>query len=212
MQDAISVRSDDVLLVVDPQNDFCPGGNLAVPQGDEIIPSLNRLAQNFANVVLTQDWHPAGHASFASSHPGRKPYDTVELAYGTQILWPDHCVQASAGAAFRADLAIPHAALILRKGFHRDIDSYSAFYENDRATSTGLAGYLGARGLTRIFIAGLAFDFCVRYSAEDACAAGYPTFVVCDACRGIDLDDSMQKAREAMAASGAQLITSRDLL
>ncbi|MGP0060473.1 MAG: bifunctional nicotinamidase/pyrazinamidase [Beijerinckiaceae bacterium] len=212
MQAAISVRSDDVLLVVDPQNDFCPGGNLAVPQGDEIIPSLNRLAQNFTNVVLTQDWHPAGHASFASSHPGRKPYDTVELAYGTQILWPDHCVQASAGAAFRADLAISHAALILRKGFHHDIDSYSAFYENDRATSTGLAGYLRARGLTRIFIAGLAFDFCVRYSAEDACAAGYPTFVVSDACRGIDLDDSIEKAREAMAASGAQLITSRDLL
>ncbi len=212
MRDAISVRSDDVLLVVDAQNDFCPGGNLAVPQGNEIIPALNHLAQSFANVVLTQDWHPAGHASFASSHPGRKAYDRIELAYGMQVLWPDHCVQASAGAAFRADLAIPHAALILRKGFHRGIDSYSAFYENDRATSTGLAGYLRARGLTRLFIAGLAFDFCVRYSAEDACAAGYPTFVVGDACRGIDLDDSMQKAREAMAASGAQLITSGDLL
>ena len=172
MRDAISLRTDDVLLVVDPQNDFCPTGALAVPHGDEIIPSLNRLAQSFGNVVLTQDWHPAGHASFASSHPGRKAYDMIELAYGMQVLWPDHCVQASAGAAFHADLAIPHAALILRKGFHPEIDSYSAFYENDRATSTGLAGYLRARGLKRVFIAGLAFDFCVRYSTEDACAAG----------------------------------------
>lgn len=144
MRDAISLRTDDVLLVVDPQNDFCPTGALAVPHGDEIIPSLNRLAQSFGNVVLTQDWHPAGHASFASSHPGRKAYDMIELAYGMQVLWPDHCVQASAGAAFHADLAIPHAALILRKGFHPEINSYSAFYENDRATSTGLCG-LSAR-------------------------------------------------------------------
>lgn len=208
----VSVRGDDVLLVVDAQNDFCPGGRLEVPKGDEIISSLNRLAGRFENVVLTQDWHPANHASFASSHPGSKPYDTIELAYGTQVLWPDHCVQASPGAAFHPDLAIPHAALILRKGFHPAIDSYSAFFENDRVTSTGLAGYLRERGLARVFIAGLAFDFCVRYSAEDARAAAFATFVIADACRGIDLDGSMDSARAALRACGAQLIESGDLV
>ena len=208
MGEAIDIRSDDVLIVVDPQNDFCPGGNLAVPRGDEIIPILNRLAQNFANVVLTQDWHPSGHASFASTHPGRAPYEMIELAYGMQILWPDHCVQASHGADFHPGLRIPHAGLILRKGFHPDIDSYSAFYENDRTTSTGLAGYLRARGLRRIFIAGLAFDFCVRYSAEDARAEGFPIFVVDDACRGIDLDGSVEKTRQSFIANGARVIAS----
>jgi nicotinamidase/pyrazinamidase len=206
------IRADDVLLVIDVQNDFCPGGNLAVPRGDEVVGVLNRLAGQFANVVVTQDWHPPAHASFASSHVGKKPYDTVELAYGRQVLWPDHCVQASQGAALRADLAIPHAALVLRKGFHPGIDSYSAFYENDRTTTTGLAGYLRARGLRRAFIAGLAFDFCVRYSAEDACSEGFPTFVVDDACRGLDLEGSMEATRHAFAAKGVRLVVSDDLV
>ena len=207
----MQIRTDDVLLVIDAQNDFCPGGNLAVPHGDEVVPVLNRLAQRFANVVVTQDWHPAGHASFASSHAGKKPYDTIELAYGMQVLWPDHCIQASQGAAFHAALAIPHAALVLRKGFHPGIDSYSAFYENDRTTTTGLTGYLRARGLGRVFIAGLAFDFCVRYSAEDACREGFTSFVVDDACRGIDLEGSMTAARQAFAEKGVRLILSDDL-
>lgn len=207
----MQIRTDDVLLVIDAQNDFCPGGNLAVPHGDEVVPVLNRLAQRFANVVVTQDWHPAGHASFASSHAGKKPYDTIELAYGMQVLWPDHCIQASQGAAFHAALAIPHAALVLRKGFHPGIDSYSAFYENDRTTTTGLTGYLRARGLGRVFIAGLAFDFCVRYSAEDACREGFTSFVVDDACRGIDLEGSMTATRQAFAEKGVRLIRSDDL-
>jgi nicotinamidase/pyrazinamidase len=208
---AISLQPGDVLLVVDAQNDFCPGGRLAVPDGDAIIALVNRLAQKFDNVVMTQDWHPAGHASFASSHPGKKPFDVIELSYGLQVLWPDHCVEESEGARFHDGLAIPHAALILRKGFHPAIDSYSAFYENDRTTSTGLAGYLRARGLSRLFVVGLAFDFCVRYSAEDGCAEGFPTFVIEDACRGIDLDGSMGKARQALAAKGAKIISSSAL-
>src|ERR1041385_1563652 len=160
-------RARDVLLVVDVQNDFCPGGNLAVPRGDEVVPLINGLADKFAHVVLTQDWHPRGHLSFASAHPGRKPFETIELAYGPQVLWPDHCVQDSTGAAFSDDLKIPQAELVLRKGYHREIDSYSAFYENDRKTHTGLGGYLRERGLKRVFLAGLAYDFCVRYLAED---------------------------------------------
>ena len=181
----------DVLLVVDIQNDFCPGGSLAVPHGDEVVPLVNRLAQDFPHVVLTQDWHPRGHLSFASSHPGTKPYQTIEVAYGTQVLWPDHCMQGTRGAAFRDDLDIPHAELVLRKGYHRAIDSYSAFYENDRTTHTGLAGYLRERGMTRVFLAGLAFDFCVRYSAEDAHREGFAAIVIEDACRGIDADGSV---------------------
>lgn len=211
MTGTIPLQPSDVLLVIDAQNDFCPGGHLAVPQGDAIIPLVNHLGQKFENVVLTQDWHPAGHASFASSHVGKKPYDVIELAYGMQVLWPDHCVEESAGAEFHKGLAIPHAGLVLRKGFHPAIDSYSAFYENDRTTSTGLAGYLRARGLARLFIAGLAFDFCVRYSAEDGCTEGFPTFVIEDACRGIDLDGSMDEARQALAAKGAQIISSSAL-
>ena len=154
--------------MVDVQNDFCPGGALAVPRGDEVVPIVNRLAENFRSVVLTQDWHPAGHLSFASTHPGRSPHDTIAAPYGPQMLWPDHCVQGTRGAAFYDALRIPHAGLVLRKGLHRTIDSYSAFYENDRATPTGLAGYLRERGIKRVFLAGLALDFCVRYSAEDA--------------------------------------------
>ena len=202
MADTIPIRRNDVLLVVDVQNDFCPGGRLPVPGGDEVVSVINSLAARFEHVVLTQDWHPAGHESFASRHPGRKPYETIEVAYGTQVLWPDHCVQETRGAELRSDLRVPHAALILRKGFHRGIDSYSAFYENDRATPTGLRGYLRERGLDRIFIAGLAYDFCVRYSAEDAAREGFTALVIADACRAIDLEGSAAAARASLASVG----------
>jgi nicotinamidase/pyrazinamidase len=195
----IAVSERDVLLVVDMQNDFCPGGKLAVPHGDDIVPLINRLAARFTHVILTQDWHPPGHLSFASSHPGKKPYDTIALSYGTQELWPDHCVQATPGAEFRKDLQIAHAELVLRKGYHREIDSYSAFYENDRTTHTGLAGYLRERGFTRVFLAGLAFDFCVRYSCEDARREGFAAIVIEDACRGIDVGGSVARTRRALA-------------
>src|SRR5262245_22538010 len=202
MTEDFSISDRDVLLVVDIQNDFCPGGALAVPRGGEIVPIINRIARRFEHVVLTQDWHPAGHRSFASSQAGRKPYDTIEFAYGAQILWPDHCVQDTPGAEFHKELQIPHAELVLRKGYHRDIDSYSAFYENDRATHTGLAGYLRERGLRRVFLAGLAFDFCVRFSAEDAKREGFEAAVVGNACRGIDIDRSVLATRQALAALG----------
>jgi len=195
MASQITIGERDILLVVDVQNDFCPGGGLAVPRGDEVVAPINRLARAFAHVVLTQDWHPPGHLSFASSHAGRKPYETIEVFYGTQVLWPDHCVQGTPGARFRDDLDIPHAELVLRKGYHRHIDSYSAFTENDRATRTGLAGYLRERGFARVFLAGLAFDFCVRYSAEDARREGFDVVVVEDACRGIDVGGSMAATR-----------------
>jgi nicotinamidase/pyrazinamidase len=202
------ITDRDVLLVVDVQNDFCPGGNLAVPHGDEVVPIINQLAARFAHVILTQDWHPPGHLSFASSHPGKQPFEAIEVAYGEQVLWPDHCVQGTPGAAFRPDLDIPHAELVLRKGYHRAIDSYSAFYENDKKTHTGLAGYLRERGLTRVFVAGLAFDFCVRFSCEDARREGFEANVVADACRGIDLAGSMAKTREMLAALGVRNIAS----
>jgi nicotinamidase/pyrazinamidase len=196
----------DLLLVVDVQNDFCTGGKLAVPGGEEVVPAINRLARNFEHVVLTQDWHPPGHSSFASTHAGRSPYDSIEVPYGPQILWPDHCVQGTPGAQIRKELDIPHAELILRKGYHRHIDSYSAFYENDRRTQTGLAGYLRERGFERVFIAGLAFDFCVRFSAEDAKREGFGSLVVDDACRGIDVDGSVLATRQALAALGIPCI------
>jgi nicotinamidase/pyrazinamidase len=196
MTDQFMIGPQDILLVVDIQNDFCPGGGLSVPRGDEVVPLINGLASKFAHVALTQDWHPRGHLSFASSHPGKTPYQTIEVSYGTQVLWPDHCVQGTIGAAFHKDLAIPHAELVLRKGYHRDIDSYSAFYENDRKTRTGLVGYLRERGFRRVFFAGLAFDFCVRYSAEDARREGFEAIVIEDACRGIDIDGSMAATRE----------------
>ncbi len=198
----ITIGDSDVLLVVDVQNDFCPGGNLAVPGGHEVVPVVNSLARRFAHVVLTQDWHPAGHQSFASSHAGRKPYDTIEVTYGPQILWPDHCIQGTAGAEFHDDLDIPHAALVIRKGFRPHIDSYSAFYENDRKTPTGLGGYLRERGLKRIFIVGLALDFCVRYSAEDARREGFDVVVIEDACRGIDVGGSVAATRASFARLG----------
>jgi nicotinamidase/pyrazinamidase len=193
---------DACLIVVDVQNDFIPGGALAVPGGDEVVPVINRVAARFENVVLTQDWHPKGHASFASSHPGKKPFETIALAYGPQVLWPDHCVQGTSGAAFHEDLAIPHAQLIVRKGHHRGIDSYSAFLEADRKTPTGLAGYLRERGLRRLYVCGLATDFCVAWTALDARAAGFETTVIEDACRAIDLEGSLEKAWRDMAAAG----------
>lgn len=200
MTETITLRDGDALIVVDVQNDFCPGGSLAVPRGDEVVPVINQLSQRFQHVILTQDWHPRGHLSFASSHRGKKPFETADFPYGPQILWPDHCVQGTRGAAFHKDLAITHAALVLRKGMRRDVDSYSAFFENDRTTPTGLAGYLRERGLERIFLAGLAFDFCVRFSAEDTQRLGLQAVVIEDACRAIDVDGSAEETRKSLAA------------
>jgi len=202
-----AIADSDVLLVVDVQNDFCPGGKLAVPHGDEVVAPINRLAGRFRHVVLTQDWHPPGHRSFASSHPGKRPFETVAVDYGQQILWPDHCVQGTTGAEFHEGLQVPNAELVLRKGFRPTIDSYSALYENDRETPTGLAGYLRERGLRRIFIAGLAFDFCVRYSAEDAHREGLDVVVIDDACRSIDVDGSMAATRQVLATLGIRCIS-----
>ena len=196
----------DILIVVDMQNDFCPGGALAVPQGDEIVPTVNRLAAEFAHVILTQDWHPPGHASFASSHAGKQPFQTIELAYGQQILWPDHCVQGTQGAAFHSGLYFRHAELVIRKGFRSGIDSYSAFRENDRRTPTGLAGYLKERGFERVTLCGLATDFCVLYSAIDGREAGFEVKVVTSACRGIDVDGSLGRALHSMAEAGVTLL------
>jgi nicotinamidase/pyrazinamidase len=201
----------DALLVVDVQNDFCPGGALAVPDGDAIVPLVNRLARRFAHVVLTQDWHPAGHASFASAHPGKQPFETIELDYGNQILWPDHCVQGTEGARFHTGLDISHAELVLRKGYDRAIDSYSAFRENDRKTPTGLAGYLKERGFERLILCGLATDFCVLFSALDGRAAGFEVAVALAACRGIDTEGSLARALSAMREAGVSLLESTDL-
>ena len=195
----------EVLLIVDVQNDFCPGGALAVPGGDEIVPAVNKLAAGFLHVILTQDSHPAGHTSFASSHPGKKPFETIEVAYGQQTLWPDHCVQGTQGAAFHPRLDVPHAELVLRKGYRRAIDSYSAFRENDRRTPTGLAGYLRERGFERITVCGLATDFCVFYSAVDGREAGFEVSVVTSACRGIDMDGSIARAMRSMNEAGVTI-------
>ena len=195
----------DALMVVDVQHDFCAKGALAVPGGDEILPLVNRLIGRFGHVLLTQDWHPADHRSFASVHPERKPFETVAFPYGAQVLWPDHCVQGSEGARFHRDLDARKAELVLRKGFRRDIDSYSAFFENDRTTPTGLSGYLRTRGFRRLFLVGLATDFCVHFSAVDGRREGFEVIVLEDACRAIDLDDSLVAARAAMAAAGARV-------
>ena len=207
----VQIQSDDVLLVVDVQNDFCPGGALPVQNGHEVVPVVNGLAAMFRHMVLTQDWHPADHASFASAHPGQQPYDQIEMAYGPQVLWPDHCVQGTPGAAFHPSLAVSGCELILRKGHDARIDSYSAFFENDRRTPTGLAGYLRERTLSRVFLAGLATDFCVHYSALDATAHGFETFVLEDGCRGIDLDGSLAQAWRNMAEAGVVRVRSGDL-
>jgi nicotinamidase/pyrazinamidase len=202
-----ALNGDCVLLVVDIQNDFCPGGSLAVPGGDEVVALVNTIARRFAHVVLTQDWHCPGHWSFASSHPNKKPFERITLAYGEQILWPDHCVQGAPGAAFHPHLDIPHAELILRKGYHRDIDSYSVFFENDRRTPTGLAGYLRERRLARLFLAGLATDFCVAYSAVDARRLGFDVTVIEPACRGIDVEGSLADAWQQMEAAGVKRVS-----
>jgi len=201
----------DVFLVIDVQNDFCPGGALVVPDGDAVVPVINRLIERFDHVVLTQDWHPPGHASFASGHAGRSPFETIEVAYGAQTLWPDHCVQGSTGAAFHPDLEATRAELIIRKGYDPAIDSYSAFYENDRTTATGLTGYLGTRGFKRVFLAGLATDFCVAFSAIDAAREGFEVVVIEDACRAIDLEGSLAAAKANMAEAGASLVASSAL-
>ncbi len=202
----LQLTEKDALIIVDVQNDFCPGGALGVPEGDEVVPIVNALAEVFADIVLTQDWHPPRHLSFASSHRGKKPYDMADLSYGSQILWPDHCVEGSAGAEFHPDLLVNWAQAIVRKGFRRHIDSYSAFCENDRQTPTGLGGYLRQRGLERLFIAGLATDFCVRYSAVDARREGFEVFVIEDACRSIDVDGSLAAAMAEMSQAGVELI------
>jgi nicotinamidase/pyrazinamidase len=203
----ISIGDADILIVVDVQNDFLPSGALAVPHGDEVIAPINALAKKFAHVVLTQDWHTPRHISFASSHSGKKPFETTALAYGTQVLWPDHCVQGSRGAALSDALDIPRAELIIRKGYHADIDSYSAFNEADRK-ATGLAGYLKERGFKRVFCAGLATDFCVAWTAQDARQAGFDAFVIEDAARGIDTQGSLAAAWDAMAKAGVKRINS----
>jgi nicotinamidase/pyrazinamidase len=197
---------DDLLLIIDVQKDFCPGGALAVTDGDAVVPVINRLIERFDHVVLTQDWHPAGHSSFATSHPGSAPFESIAMPYGEQTLWPDHCIQGSSGAAFHPQLATGRAELVVRKGFRPAIDSYSAFYENDRRTPTGLTGYLRERGLRRIFLAGLATDFCVHYSAVDARRLGFDVVLIEEGCRAIDLAGSLDAARAGMAAAGVQRV------
>lgn len=199
------LTANDVLLVVDVQNDFCPGGRLAVAGGDEVIPVIHKIAPLFEHIILTQDWHPPNHQSFASAHPGRRPFEQVRLSYGEQTLWPDHCIQGSKGAEHHPALHLPQAELILRKGFRPPIDSYSAFFENDRTTATGLTGYLRERHLTRVFLAGLAYDYCVAYSALDARSLGIPAVVVRDACRAIDLHGSVAAIETQFGAAGVTL-------
>ena len=210
---AAPIKPDDAsaLLVIDVQNCFLPGGSLAVKDGEQVVPIINRIAKGFANVVMTQDWHTAGHVSFATSHSGKKPFETVSLPYGKQVLWPDHCVQGTEGASLSKDLAIPHAGLVIRKGFNKNVDSYSAFTEADGKTTTGLAAYLKARKVKRVFLAGLATDFCVAWSALDARKAGFETYVIEDACRGIDTQGSLAKAWADMAKAGVKRIQSSDI-
>ncbi len=201
----------DVLIVTDVQHSFLPGGALAVPEGDRIIPVVARLAQAFPNVIFTQDWHPPGHVSFASSHPGRKPFETIELPYGPQVLWPDHCVQGSEGAEIHPDVRVRHAQLVIRKGYHRGVDSYSAFFEGDRRTATGLTGYLRDRDIRRCVLVGLATDFCVAWSALDARRMGFEVTVVEDACRAIDVDGSLAAAWQDMERAGVRRLRAGDV-
>ena len=200
-----------VLIIVDAQYGFMPGGGLAVADGDAVVPVINRIAPRFANVVLTQDWHPADHISFAANHPGRAPFENLTLPYGEQVLWPTHCVQGTRDAALHDDLRVPQAQLIIRKGFHRDVDSYSAFMEADRRTSTGLAAYLKARGISKLYLCGLATDYCVAWSALDARAAGFEATVIEDACRAIDLNGSLARAWADMAAAGVGRVQSTEI-
>ena len=198
--------ADEALIVIDVQNDFCPGGALAVAGGDEIVARINALMDDFSTVILTQDWHPHDHTSFAESHPGAVPFSQIDMAYGKQTLWPCHCVQGSQGAAFHPDLRTDPAQLIVRKGFRPTIDSYSAFFENDRTTPTGLQGYLAARGISRLVLVGLATDYCVAYSALDAARRGFEVTVLTGACRAIDLDGSLAAQLAAMRAAGVNLL------
>ena len=207
----ILVKATDALLVIDVQNCFVPGGSLAVKDGNAVVPVINELAKAFGNVVLTQDWHTPDHVSFASQHPGKKPFESIPLGYGNQVLWPDHCVQGTPGAALVSGLSIPQARLVLRKGFHKDVDSYSAFLEADRKTQTGLAGYLRGAGVQRVFVCGLATDYCVAWSALDARKLGFQALVVEDASRGIDLGGSLAKAWADMKKAGVQRIQSSDV-
>jgi len=209
--DKLQPGASSVLIVVDVQNCFLPGGSLAVKDGDQVIPVINRIAQGFDNVVLTQDWHTPHHISFASTHDGKKPFDVIKLAYGDQVLWPDHCVQGTEGAELAKGLQIPNAELIIRKSFHNDIDSYSAFLEADKETHTGLASYLKERGIDTVFVTGLATDFCVAWTAIDARHAGLNAYVIEDACRGIDVGGSLAKAWTDMTAAGVKRIQSSDL-
>jgi nicotinamidase/pyrazinamidase len=207
----MQIDERDVLIVIDVQNDFCPGGALAVPRGNEVIEPIHRTAERFEHIVLTQDWHTARHASFAESHPGKKPFETIELAYGAQTLWPAHCVQGTHGAEFHPELKLTRAELISRKGFREEIDSYSAFFENDRTTATGLAGYLNERDLKRVFLAGLAYDYCVGFSALDARRLGLEAVVLRDACRAIDLDGSAAAMEMEFARAGVAVMTTERL-
>jgi nicotinamidase/pyrazinamidase len=206
------IAAHDVLIVIDVQNDFCPGGQLAVAGGDSVIEPIHRIALLFDHIILTQDWHPANHISFAANHPGKQPYDSIQLPYGPQTLWPTHCVQNTQGAEFHPRIHLPRAELILRKGFHAQIDSYSAFFENDRVTPTGLVGYLRERGLKRIFLAGLAYDFCVGYSALDARRLSLPVFVVRDACRAIDLNGSVAKMEAGFERTSVSIVESEEIV
>ena len=206
------MQAQTALIVVDVQNGFTPGGNLAVADADQIIPNINQLGQYFSNIVLTQDWHPENHISFAAHHPDKATYDTIQLEYGPQVLWPSHCVQGTADAELHPELDLPQAQLIIRKGFHQNIDSYSAFMEADRKTSTGLAGYLRERGIDTVFIVGIATDFCVAWTAMDACKLGFKSYVIADATKGIDLNGSLQHAWQDMLAQGVKRIYLKDII
>lgn len=211
MSGSVILTENDFLLIVDVQNDFCKGGELAVPGGEDVIPVANRLARIFPHVILTQDWHPNGHLSFASSHPGKEPFETLTAPYGEQVLWPDHCVQGTTGAQFHPDLNVLNCELILRKGYDPLIDSYSAFFENDRKTATGLKGYLTERRINRLFLVGLATDYCVSYSALDAAKLGFGVFVIEDGCRAIDMNNSLENAWKNMEGASVRRITSEDI-
>lgn len=202
----------NALLIVDVQNDFCPGGALEVPNGDQVVPVINRLSEHFDNVIQTQDWHPKGHSSFASSHSGKEPFSVIEMPYGEQVLWPDHCVQGSKGAEFHPELVTNNSQLVIRKGFRKEIDSYSAFYENDNQTSTGLGGYLRERGIDKLFACGLATDFCVKWSVLDGLKEGFKVTVIEDAVKGINMDGLVDKAWKEMEDAGAERIGSEQLL
>lgn len=204
-------HNTDLLLIIDMQNDFCPEGALAVPDGDQVVPVINRLQSRFTHRVLTQDWHPLGHSSFASTHAGTQPFQTIEADYGTQVLWPDHCVQGTPGADFHNNLATTGAELIIRKGFRKTLDSYSAFFENDQTTPTGLTGYLRERNFKRVYLCGLATDYCVAWSALDARTQGFTAVVIEDACRAIDLNGSLAQAKQQLTEAGVHLFSSDQL-